>query len=74
MNYYKIKEMLESELKDYSARGNLSFEALDHIHTITDTIKNIDKIELLEEKNGVSHNKEEMLERMEEMVKFFKNK
>lgn len=74
MNYYKIKEMLETELKEYSARGNLSYEGLDHIHKITDTIKNIDKIELLEEKSGGSRNKEEMLEKMEEMVKYFKNR
>lgn len=74
MNYYKIREMLEAELRDYSARGNLSNEALDHIHKLTDTIKNIDKIEMLEEKNGFSHNKEEMLEKMEEMLKFFKER
>lgn len=66
--------MLESELRDYSARGNLTIETLDHIHKLTDTLKNIDKIEMLEGKSGVTRNKEELLEKMEEMVKFFKER
>lgn len=45
----KIKEMLLKELQEYSKKGNISMNSLDVIHKITDTIKNIDKIEILED-------------------------
>ena len=47
--YYEIKEMLCKELKEYAHKGELSAGSLDVIHKLTDTIKNIDKIEMLEE-------------------------
>lgn len=46
---HKIKEMLMKELKEYEKKGNISMNSLDVIHKMTDTIKNIDKIEMLEE-------------------------
>lgn len=42
---YRLKEMLCGELDDYSVKGNLSANDLDAVHKITDTIKNIEKIE-----------------------------
>ena len=46
---HKIKEMLMKELKEYEKKGNISMNSLDVIHKMTDTIKNIDKIEMLED-------------------------
>lgn len=50
----RLKEMLYEELEQYAERGNLSAGSLEAVHTITDTIKNIDKIEMLEEEGGYS--------------------
>lgn len=47
-NLHKMKELLERELDGYCKRGELSAGSLDVIHKITDTIKNIDKIMMLE--------------------------
>ena len=47
-NLYKMKELLKQELDGYCKRGELSAGSLDVIHKLTDTIKNIDKIEMLE--------------------------
>ena len=44
---YKLREMLCEELEGYAKRGNLSSGDLETVHRLTDTIKNIDKIELL---------------------------
>lgn len=44
---YKLREMLCEELESYAKRGNLSSGDLETVHKLTDTIKNIDKIELL---------------------------
>ena len=46
---HKIKDMLMKELKKYEEKGNISMNSLDVIHKMTDTIKNIDKIEILED-------------------------
>lgn len=51
---HKLKEMLERELKEYANKGELSAGSLEVIHKITDTIKNIDKIEMLEEESECS--------------------
>ena len=51
---HKIKEMLMKELYEYEekakkmAGGKLSAGDLETLHKITDTVKNIDKIEVLE--------------------------
>lgn len=49
-----IKEMLCKELEEIAEKGELSAGALDTLHKITDTIKNIDKIEMLEGEGGYS--------------------
>ena len=49
MDYQPIKEMLCKELKQYETRTKLNLADLDAVHKLTDTIKNIDKIKMLEE-------------------------
>jgi hypothetical protein len=57
---HKLKEMLMNELYEYEEKakkmsgGKLSVQELEKIHKLTDTVKNIDKIELLEEGEGYS--------------------
>lgn len=57
---HKIKEMLMKELYEYEEKakkalgGKLSAGDLETLHKLTDTIKNIDKIELLEGDEGYS--------------------
>lgn len=57
---HKIKEMLMKELYEYEEKakkingGKLSAGDLETIHKLTDTVKNIDKIEMLEEDDGYS--------------------
>lgn len=45
----KIKEMLNSELEIFGKKNALTIADLEKIHKLTDTIKNLDKIMLLEE-------------------------
>lgn len=55
MEYMKrIKKMLCKELEDYSEQKSLSASDLEMIHKLTDTIKNLDKIEMLEDESGYS--------------------
>ena len=49
MDYQPIKEMLCKELKPYETRTKLNLADLDAVHKLTDTIKNIGKIEMLED-------------------------
>lgn len=57
---HKIKEMLMNELYEYEEKakkmsgGKLSQNEMDRIHKLTDTVKNIDKIEALESGEGYS--------------------
>lgn len=57
---HKLKEMLMEELYEYeekakkSTGGKISMQELEKIHKLTDTVKNIDKIEMLEEGGGYS--------------------
>ena len=57
---HKIKEMLMNELYEYEEKakkmsgGKLSQNEMDRIHKLTDTVKNIDKIEMLEDGEGYS--------------------
>jgi hypothetical protein len=59
---HKIKELLMDELHEYEERakkmsgGKISAGDLETIHKLTDTIKNIDKIEMLEGDDGYSNN------------------
>lgn len=48
----KIKKMLCKELDEYAMKGKLTMADLDAVHKLTDTVKNLDKIEMLEEESG----------------------
>lgn len=50
----QLKEMLCEELEKLTKKGELSAGSLDAVHKLTDTIKNIDKIMMLEEEEGYS--------------------
>ena len=50
----QLKEMLCEELEKITKKGELSAGSLDAVHKLTDTIKNIDKILMLEEEEGYS--------------------
>ena len=57
---HKIKEMLMNELYEYEEKakkmsgGKISAGDLETLHKLTDTVKNIDKIEMLEDEEGYS--------------------
>jgi hypothetical protein len=57
---HKIKEMLMNELYEYEEKakkapnGKLSMQEVEKIHKLTDTVKNICKIDMLEEGEGYS--------------------
>lgn len=54
---HKLKEMLMNELHEYEEKakrmngGKLSISELDKIHKLTDTVKNICKIDMLDEES-----------------------
>lgn len=50
----RLREMLYECLEEHAERDKLSMGSVEAVHIITDTIKNIDKIEMLEE-GGYSH-------------------
>lgn len=54
-DWHELKEMLCKELEEYSRKGKMSAGDLETIHKLTDTIKNIDKIGMLEEDGEHSH-------------------
>ena len=45
----KIKKMLCKELDEYATKGRISGSDLDMIWKLTDTVKNLDKIKMLED-------------------------
>ena len=48
----KIKKMLCKELDEYAMKSKLSMADVDAIHTLTDSVKNLDKIKMLEDGNS----------------------
>ena len=59
MHYMKdLKDLLCAELEDYAENGKksgkMSMGDLDSIHKLTDTVKNIMKIDILKEETGYS--------------------
>lgn len=50
----KIKKMLCKELDEYAMKSKISGADLDMIWKLTDTVKNLDKIEMLEDEGGYS--------------------
>lgn len=49
----KLEDLLWKELEDYKHRDKLTMSDLEIVHKITDTLKNIEKIEMLE--GGCEH-------------------
>ena len=45
----KLKKMLCKELDEYAMKNKLTAGDLEMVHKLTDTVKNLDKIEMLEE-------------------------
>jgi hypothetical protein len=59
MHYmHDLKDLLCAELEDYAEKGKksgkMSMGDLETVHKLTDTVKNILKIDMLEEKSGYS--------------------
>lgn len=55
MKYLKeLKEKLCEELEKISKKRDMSVGDLEMVHKLTDTIKNIDKIEMMEQESGYS--------------------
>jgi hypothetical protein len=50
----KIKKMLCKELDEYAMKSKLTMSDLQPVHLMTDIIKNLDKIEMLEDEGGYS--------------------
>ena len=50
----KIRDMLCREIEEIAEKGELSAGDLDTLHKLTDTVKNIYKIEMLDEDGGYS--------------------
>ena len=50
----KLKEALCEELDKFGKSGDITVNSLEKIHKLTDTIKNIDKIMMLEDEGGSS--------------------
>lgn len=46
---HKLKDLLRKELEEYYNRDKLTMSDLEILNKLTDTIKNIDKIEMLED-------------------------
>ncbi len=55
---YDLRDMLCKELEEITRKGELGAGDLDIAHKLTDTIKNIDKIEAMEE-DGYSSRRDE---------------
>lgn len=51
---HELKEKLCEELEEIARKGDLGAGDLELVHKLTDTIKNLDKIEMLEEDDGYS--------------------
>lgn len=49
---HKLKDLLRRELEEYHGRDKLTMSDLEIVNKLTDSIKNIDKIEMLEDDGG----------------------
>lgn len=78
---YELKEKLCMELEEINQKPDMGAGDLEIVHKLTDTIKNIDKICMLEEEGGQSRSggsydggysrhdaKEQMMEQLQEMM------
>lgn len=60
-NLHKLKDMLCEELEKIAMKGELTAGSLETVHKLTDTIKNIDKIEMMEDdEDGYSERRDSM--------------
>ena len=50
----KIKKMLCKELEEYAMKNKLTMQDLEPLQLMTDIVKNLDKIEMLEDDGGYS--------------------
>ena len=50
----KIKKMLCKELEEYAMKNKLTIQDLEPLQLMTDIVKNLDKIEMLEDDGGYS--------------------
>lgn len=50
----KLKKMLCKELDEYAMKTKLTMADVEVVHKLTDTVKNLDKIAMLEEDDGYS--------------------
>lgn len=55
---HKLKEKLYDELEEIARKSKMSAGDLDVTHKLTDTIKNIDKICMMEDEGGYSYDDE----------------
>lgn len=60
---YELKEMLCKELDEIAHKGELTAGGLETVHKLTDTIKNIDKIMMLEEDGEYSERRRDSMGR-----------
>ena len=51
---YDLKEMLMDEIQEIADKGQMTAGDLETVHKLTDTVKNIDKICMLEDDGGYS--------------------
>lgn len=58
---YNLKDKLFDELDEIAHKSDLSAGDLETVHKLTDTIKNIDKICMLEDDNGYSRDGKHMV-------------
>lgn len=58
---YDLKEKLNEELDDIARKPELSAGDLETVHKLTDTIKNIDKICMIEDEEGYSRDSKRMI-------------
>lgn len=49
---YDLKETLCTNLEQYARKDNLTRNDLDTVHMLTDTIKNVDKITMMDEQGN----------------------
>lgn len=51
-NLHKVKELLTKEVDKIADKGEMNMQTLDNLYKLTDVIKNIGKIEMLESEGG----------------------
>lgn len=68
MEFDMIRNLLCNELKRYNTLKSVNRTDLDTIHVLTDTIKNLDKIKMLNEKDSLEVTEHNMMSEEDRMV------